>query len=103
MIRLNMPRIPPPIVLLHVINSDLNVLSSWFEFNYLKIPIQQRRKQLPLGRRYMNMIFFLLVIGNGEATKMENTNYYLLVYTHSVIVLIRQSSWFTISDYDVLV
>ena len=95
MIRLNMPRIPPPIVLLHVINSDLNVLSSWFEFNYLKIPIQQRRKQLPLGRRYMNMIFFLLVIGNGEATKM--------VYTHSVIVLIRQSSWFTISDYDVLV
>ena len=51
----------------------------------------------------MNMIFFLLGIGNGKATKRENTNYYLLVYTHSVMVVIRQSSWFTTSDYDVLV
>ena len=62
MIRLNMPRIPPPIVLLHVINSDLNVLSSWFEFNYLKFPIQQRRKQLQLGRPYMYMIFFFWLL-----------------------------------------
>ena len=44
---------------------------------------------MPLGRRYKNMIFFLLGIGNCEATKMENTNYYLLVYTHSVILVIR--------------
>ena len=58
---------------------------------------------MPLGRRYMNMIFFLLGIGNCEATKMENTNYYLLVYTHSVILVIRQSNWLAISDYDVLV
>ena len=44
-----------------------------------------------------------LGIGNGEATKMENTNYYLLVYMHSVILVIRQFNWFAISDFDVLV
>ena len=47
---------PSPMVLQYVINSDLSVLSSWFESNYLNIDAI-KRKQLPLGHRYMNMNF----------------------------------------------
>ena len=96
MIQLNMPRIPPQwscsmlltlILTRYQADSDLNTA---------------KPKAVAIGPSLYVYDFFLLSIGNGEATKIEDTDYYLLVYTHSVILVIRQSNWFAISDYSTL-